>query len=268
MNSKVVILEVEKNIEESYLKALELLEMDEKIQGYNNDVLIKVGIYDHKTSAHTTVDLTSNLTKQFKNAKNVYLIESDNYKGKALKRLQIWKDLFSDKVHPYDLSDITKSKIIEIARQEMKLPDILFKKSFFVSTHVLRHSQSASVIKNLFGLIPTRKKVQYHKTLKYVLVDLYKAIGGVDLAVIDGTYLFYSEKNIMKKKIRTNIIIVSNDIVAADTVGAYLADLNLENVPIIQEAMKNGIGQGDLNKIDIIGSELEVVRRKIKDQIA
>ncbi|MHA2128208.1 MAG: DUF362 domain-containing protein [Promethearchaeota archaeon] len=253
MNSKAVILEVEKNIEDSYLKALELLEMDEKIQGYNNDVLIKVGIYDHKTSAHTTVDLTKNLTKQFKNAKNVYLIESVNYKGSALERLQIWKDLFNDKVHPYDLSDITKSKIIEIARQEMKLPDILFKKSFFVSTHVLRNSQSASVIKNLFGLIPTRKKVQYHKTLKYVLVDLYKAIGGVDLAVIDGTYLF---------------IIVSNDIVAADTVGAYLADLNLENVPIIQEAMKNGIGQGDLNKIDILGSGLEVVRRKIKDQIA
>jgi uncharacterized protein (DUF362 family) len=87
------------------------------------------------------------------------------------------------------------------------------------------------------------------------------------LAVIDGTYLFYYEKNIMKKKIRTNIIIVSNDIVAADTVGAYLADFNLENVPIIQEAIKNGIGQGDLNKIDIIGSELEVVRRKIKDEI-
>jgi len=268
MNSKVVLLEVEKNLEESYLKALELLEMDEKIQDYNNDVLIKVGIYDHKTSVHTTVDLTNSLIKQFKKARNVYLIESDNYKGGALERLQIWKQLFNDKVQPYDLSDITQSKIVSIARQEMRLPDILFKKSFFVSTHVLRHFQTASVIKNLFGLIPTRKKVQYHKALKYVLVDLYKAIGGVDLAVIDGTYLFNFDKNIMKKKIRTNIIIVSNDIVAADSVGAYIADLTFENVPIIQEAIKSGIGQGDLNKIDIIGSELEVVRKKLKDQLA
>ena len=135
MNSKVVVLEVENNLEESYRNALELLEMDEKIRDYNNDVLIKVGIYNHKTSAHTTVELTNILTKQFKNAGSVYLLESDNYKGTALDRLQIWKDIFNDIVQPYDLSDITRSKIVKIANQEMDLSDILFKKNFFIKNH-------------------------------------------------------------------------------------------------------------------------------------
>jgi len=244
MNSKVVLLEVENNLEESYRNALELLEMDEKIRDYNNDVLIKVGIYDHKTFAHTTVELTNVLTKQFKNAVNVYLLESDNYKGTALDRLQIWKGIFNDIVQPYDLSDITRSKIVKIANQDMDLSDILFKKNFFISTHIFRHFQSASVLKNLFGLISTRKKVQYHKTLQYVLVDLFKAIGGVDLAVIDGTYLFYEEsQKKTQEKIRSNIIIVSNDIVAADSIGVYLAGMNPKTINIIQEATKSRIGQ-------------------------
>jgi hypothetical protein len=52
---------------------------------------------------------------------------------------------------------------------------------------VLRDSEMGAVLKNLFGLVPIREKVRYHKKLVPVLLDLYEAVGGIDLAVLDGT---------------------------------------------------------------------------------
>jgi uncharacterized protein (DUF362 family) len=197
------------------------------------------------------------------------LAESDNYRGKGSERLQIWKELFTKRVAPFNLSDDTDTRKVKIADEEMNFSHILFKPNVFVSTHILRSFERGSILKNLFGLVPDPKKARFHKKLDSALLDAYEAIGGIDLAVLDGTYLYrgvaampHATKDSAKYRTETNTLVVGRDAVAVETVGAVLAGLNPEKMSVIQEAVKRGLGEGDLERIEIVGSSFEDMKEK------
>jgi hypothetical protein len=106
--------------------------------------------------------------------KKVYIIESDNYKGSGSERLQVWKDLFFHKIVPFNLSEDEDTRQVEIAGEKMELSNLLFRSKNFVSIHALRRSEKGTILKNLFVLIPIRKKAVYHKKLVPVILDLSK----------------------------------------------------------------------------------------------
>jgi hypothetical protein len=189
------------------------------------------------------------------------LTESDNYQGTALERLQIWKDLFTERIVPFSLSDDADNKKVTLAGQEMGLSHILFKPNILVSTHILRSFERGSILKNLFGCISTPKKAKFHKILAPLLADVYEAIGGIDLAVLDGTHYWYGAGAL---PIPMNTVLAGRDAVAVETVGATLAGLKTEKMPIIQEFVKRGLGEGDLKNIEIVGATLESLREKFK----
>jgi uncharacterized protein (DUF362 family) len=105
--------------------------------------------------------------------------------------------------------------------------------------------------------------------LDTLLPDIYEAIGGIDLAVIDGTYL-YSGVGAMphvgaestKYRVKMNTLVVGRDAIAVEAVGADLAGLKPEKMPVLQEAMKRGLGQANLEKIEIVGNKYEDVKEK------
>jgi hypothetical protein len=120
-------------------------------------------------------------------------------------------------------------------------------------------------------LVPDRKKARFHKKLEPALLDMYEAVGGIDLAVLDGTYLRHGVGSDPhagpegdKYRMAANIVLVGRDAVAVETVGFVLAGLKPENLPIIREAVKRGVGVGDINEIEIIGPPLE----KLKEEFA
>jgi uncharacterized protein (DUF362 family) len=113
---------------------------------------------------------------------------------------------------------------------------------------------------HLLGLIPDRKKRRSHKKLETTLLDLYEAIGGIDLAVIDGTYTYLGSA--MNKRVKTNILLVGRDAIAVETVGAALVGLDTEKMPVIQEAMNRSLGEGDVNKIEVLGNSIKNLKKK------
>ena len=120
-------------------------------------------------------------------------------------------------------------------------------------------------MKNLLDLIPDRKKVKFHKKLSAVLLDAYEAIGGIDLAVLDGTYTYLSvEPYNARDRINTNILLVGRDAIAVEVVGATLVGLDLEKMPVVQEAINRGLGEGDISKIEILGKSIESIKEKFK----
>jgi len=143
----------------------------------------------------------------------------------------------------------------------MGLSHILFKPNILVSTHILRSFERGSILKNLFGCISTPKKAKFHKILAPLLADVYEAIGGIDLAVLDGTHYWYGAGAL---PIPMNTVLAGRDAVAVETVGATLAGLKTEKMPIIQEFVKRGLGEGDLKNIEIVGATLESLREKFK----
>jgi hypothetical protein len=78
-------------------------------------------------------------------------------------------------------------------------------------------------------------------------------LGGVDLAVIDATRT-YSGPAARKSK-KTDVIIAGKDAVAVETVGATLICSNPKKMPIIQEAAKRGLGEGNIDNIEILGHQ-------------
>jgi uncharacterized protein (DUF362 family) len=93
---------------------------------------------------------------------------------------------------------------------------------------------------------------------------MYEAVGGIDIAVLDGTNVFLGWKKV-RKKVSPNLLIVGKDAFAVEAVGAHLVGFDPYEMPVLQEAKKRGLGEIDIEKINIIG-DIETSRCKICEE--
>ncbi|MFC1671789.1 DUF362 domain-containing protein, partial [Planctomycetota bacterium] len=63
------------------------------------------------------------------------------------------------------------------------------------------------------------------------------------------------------RPVEMNLVLASRDIVALDTVAAEIMGRDPRRVPHIRMAEEAGLGMGDPNAIDVIGTEIQEVRR-------
>jgi uncharacterized protein (DUF362 family) len=262
LTSKVAVIEFDEvTVGETLKQAIALIGGITDLNTAKKAVIIKVGVFSHKAKNHASVNVVDAIINLFDNAHKIRLTESDNYQGTGSERLQLWKELFTERVTPLNLSDDPEPKITKLAGREISLPSILLKPKVLVDTHVLRSFESGSILKNLFGCILDMKRAKYHKVLPALLADVYEAIGGVDLAVLDGTYFW---RGAGSNPVQTNTLIVGRDAVAVETVGAVLAGLNPQKMPVIQEFVKRSLGEGHMENIEILGTPFESVKKKVR----
>jgi len=267
MVSNVAAVSLEPSAEQAFKEALKLVGRIDDLNTRKRSVVVKVGVFDPKADHHSSVDVVDVITKSFNKAPQIYIAESDNYKGKGSERLQKWKPLFSKRVVPFNLSEDTDTKEVKIVDEKIPLSHILFKPNVLVSTHILRTYEQGSVLKNLLGMIPDRKKVRFHKKLAATLMDIYEAIGGIDLAVLDGTHISLTVAS-KAKRVPGNILLVGRDAVAVEVVGATLVGLTPEKVPVIREAIDRGIGESNIDKIEVVGESFASLKEKFRKLIA
>lgn len=260
--SKVALVELNRDARESFQRALKLIGDLDDLNKRERPVVIKVGVFSHKGIMYPTVRTVDAVINSFSSALKIFLAESDNYRGTGLERLQIYERLFDERIVPFNLSLDTNTRKVKIADEEMELSHILFKPNVFISTHALRRYDKGTILKNLLGLIPERKKARFHKKLVPVLLDAYERIGGIDLAVIDATRT-YSGPN-ARKGIDTNVLIVGRDAVAVEAVGATLVGLKPEKMPVIQEAMNRGLGECNIERIEVVGNSIESLLERFR----
>lgn len=238
---------------ESLKRALKLIGKIDDLNTIEKPVVIKVGVFNHRGVMHPTVSVVDAIINSFDKAPKIFIAESDNYQGTATERLQIYKETFTERVVPFNLSDDANTREVKIADEKMEFSHILFKPNVIVSTHALRRYERGTILKNLFGLIPDRKKARLHKKLVSVLLDAYEVIGGIDLAVLDATHTYLGSMSApQRREMNTNMLLVGRDAVAVEAVGATLVGLNPRKMPVIQEAVKKGIGEGDIEKIEVL----------------
>jgi uncharacterized protein (DUF362 family) len=262
LTSNVAVIEFDRdNLKESLKQAIDQIGGLKNLNITEKIVIVKVGVFSHKAKNHASVSVVDAIINLFDNAPKIHLAESDNYQGTGSERLQLWRELFTERVTPVNLSEDSEPKITKLAEHEVSLPGVLLKPKILVDTHILRSFESGSILKNLFGCILDTKRAKYHKVLPTLLADVYEAIGGVDLAVLDGTYFWRGAGN---NPIETNTLIVGRDAVAVETVGAILAGLNPQKMPVIQEFVRRGLGEGDIKHIEILGAPFESIRDRFR----
>ena len=264
MGSKVAIIRFDEKDDISLDYALKLIGSIDDLNTQKRSVTIKVGIFTTANKHHSSVSAVKAIINSFGKAPEILIAESDNYKGTGSERLQVWKELFKRNVVPFNLSQDTDTRQFQIADETLRLSHVLFKPNVFVSTHVLRTFERGSILKNLFGLVPDRKKARFHKKLPAALADLYEAIGGIDLAVMDGTCLWHAWGG---PTTQMNTILVGRDAVAVETVGAILAGMNPQKMPVLQEFAKRNLGETDIRNIEIVGTNFDDLKKECEAAI-
>lgn len=97
---------------------------------------------------------------------------------------------------------------------------------------------------------------QSYAAANYNLYLLAKAIP-VHLAVIDGFTAMEGPGPTRGRPVDLRLAIASADFIAADTVGAHLMGFDPDDVGYLHHAIENGLGEGDLSRIEILGEPLE-----------
>lgn len=137
-----------------------------------------------------------------------------------------------------------------------------------LKTHSLTYMSMA--MKNLFGLIPGTRKARWHvraphaDMMAILLGDLYSGVvdhftskGHGIVHLCDGLLALEGDGPGHGGKPRfLGALLASTDGVALDRVGCEVAGLDPQHLGTLQKALRRGLGQGDLSKLEIKGASL------------
>ena len=119
-------------------------------------------------------------------------------------------------------------------------------------------------IKNLKGLIQDTEKKEFHKKGVFGgVVDLNQGIKRV-LTVVDGIVGQQGLGPIFGEPVPMDLIIASKDCVACDAVTGAVMGYEPEEVKITKLAYERGLGEMNLDKIEVKGEPIAAVRKRFK----
>ncbi len=118
------------------------------------------------------------------------------------------------------------------------------------------HTQMTGALKDSFGLYLTKNRHLAHLKIHEVLVDLLllqQTISHSEFVLTDGTVMGDGAgPRTMIPKIG-NLLLATNDMVAADTVQTKIMGLDQKKVHKLQIAKELGLGESNLDNIEIVG---------------
>jgi uncharacterized protein (DUF362 family) len=110
--------------------------------------------------------------------------------------------------------------------------------------------------KNDKGITHTQNKFKKDSVLHYNLFHLAQQIWP-DLSVIDGFEGMQGEGPVGGDPYDSRLTIASTDALAADKVATRVMGFNPEDIMYLQAMTQAGMGQGDLNKITVLGNTMQ-----------
>ena len=119
-------------------------------------------------------------------------------------------------------------------------------------------------VKNLYGTIPGGLRRKFHSEyinpddFNQVLVDIFSMVKP-QLTIMDGIIAMEGEGPAAGTLRKLGVILASHDAVALDAVATKIIGLEPKDIGTTQYAYNRGLGIGDLQNIEIIGSRIEDV---------
>ncbi|MHA1304146.1 MAG: DUF362 domain-containing protein [Candidatus Heimdallarchaeaceae archaeon] len=136
-----------------------------------------------------------------------------------------------------------------------------------MKTHTLTRVTLA--IKNLFGCIPGMEKSRIHavggtaKGFSECLVDIYSVLkDNIVMNVMDATIAMEGHGPSNGQPVKTDLILASKDAVALDAVATMVMGEKPKTIFTTKIAEEHGLGTATLENIEIVGENIEEVRKK------
>jgi uncharacterized protein (DUF362 family) len=119
-------------------------------------------------------------------------------------------------------------------------------------------------MKNMKGTMQDACKKRFHKEgLVQSVIDLNTTLKPV-LEIIDGTYGQQGLGPVFGETKEMKLIVGSKDLVACEAVTSLIMGYEVDEVEITKAAYERGLGEKDINKIDIVGERIEDVKSRFK----
>jgi len=174
----------------------------------------------------------------------------------GVKLIDLNEDEFVE-VHPPNPLSLKKVRVAKTAL-----------KSTIISVPKLKPHREAVVtlsLKNMMGALASKGSMHIGLLSKNI-VDLASVLKP-SLAVIDGIIASEGDE-LSGNPIEMNLVIAGIDPVAVDAVGAAVMGIEPTEVKHLVLAEKKGLGTSNLNKITILGENIEKVRRKFNRSLS
>ncbi len=126
------------------------------------------------------------------------------------------------------------------------------------------NSEVTCAIKNMKGIInDTYKRKLHQEGLFEGLIDLMSKCPA-HLVVVDGIVGMEGMGPVFGEAVEMNLILAGKDMVAVDAVVGKTMGFEPEEVLITMYAAERGLGEADLDKIEIVGQSIDSVARRFK----
>ena len=201
-----------------------------------------------------------------KKSKNVLVVESDAASGSAEKRMINTGVMGTIKKCDAEFLNLSKDEVEEhkVAGLTVQIPKTVLKADYLINLpKVKTHSfMVVSVaMKNMFGLIASKKKSQFHKHLADVLIYLNQAVRQ-DLIIADGIVAMEGLGPIHGKKVNLGLLISGRNPVRIDAACCHIAGFNPYAVEALWKAHQQGMGEIDPQKIQFLGEDIGNIKGK------
>jgi len=198
--------------------------------------------------------------------RNVIVVESDSMDGTAEKKavgtgaIEVIRrcdaeffNLSRDDFEEHDVNGL-----------ELKIPKTVVKADFLINLPKLKTCVRSSLLlscamKNVFGLLPD-KKSRFHKRLPEVLVYLNRTVRQ-DLIIVDGIVGMEGLGPIQGTPVNLNLLVSGRNPVTVDAACCHIMGFNPYAAKALWLAHRQGMGELDLRKIQVLGESVESVKR-------
>jgi predicted dehydrogenase/uncharacterized protein (DUF362 family) len=266
----VAVLKVGDNVADAVKKSVQMVQ---GFRGVKKDDLVVIKpnvcfpknpqnmIVTDRRVLESVIDLAKNKTK------NVVVVESDARSGTAERRMIETGVMDTVKQCDAEFLNLSKDEVEEhkIGDLPIQIPKTALKADYFVNLPKVKTNMDTVVtiaMKNMFGIIATRQKTQFHKQLADTLVYLSKTIPQ-DLIVVDGITAMEGLGPIRGSPVSLGLIISGKNPVTVDAACTHIIGFNPYAVEALWKAHQQGMGEIDPQKIKFIGEPLENVKTKL-----
>jgi uncharacterized protein (DUF362 family) len=175
-----------------------------------------------------------------------------------------------------DLNDADSWKVVHVLHPDMKphpvklSPTMVNPENYIISlTRLKTHVQVGVTLtaKNvIMGAILVMDKFRMHpseagnRVLDYNLFTVMRHLH-IDLAVLDGFEGMEGKGPVHGEPVDHRVALAGTDFVAVDRVGSEVMGVDFDAIRYLNFLWDQGVGEGDLSKIQVIGETIEACRR-------
>ncbi len=198
----------------------------------------------------------------------VTVVESDNISGTAEKRAEESGLLALLGELGVEFLNLSRDdfEVHEVAGVKLRLPRTVLGADRFVNVPKMKtcgHTLVTLSMKNLFGVVQRAKKKKLHRKLDEILPYLAKVVRH-DLILVDGVTAMEGNGPVIGTPKELGVVVAGFNPVSVDAVCSRMMGFDPGKIGHIARAREMGLGEVDLNAIDVVGEDWRRFAKKFE----